>query len=629
MVKRSPSFLLGLRKSPSVNRSLPHVSDAEDKPAAGHGHSRLAHGFTAPPSATQTPPTEVGSLEPSRTPKNLRRRQSITDTASHIMQRVRRLSVTASTQLPSSDSKGRLLNQLGGQSHSIADRLEHSASVHASPGPTSPEVSVPTSPIDPQPAPIQDSPDAAIKEILSDHTVAILLGALCQNLFEFLEDLQPSDISLSPEQPAALADAVSHPVMTITEASEASGDSESALDNARPLSVEPQRVSEDQASLGNNPEADQRVSEDMPPNSANSDISGSTAAGVAQLAPPELAPKGLAKASSFSVDAAPESDGKRFALLANDVSAVRSAISPIDFAALPEHKQALWCEIEPLLYAVQHICQLHIEVLKTKVAAGEINLGSMDLDDILSMNPDKAAAAPGSEELGKVVIAIDRLLKLAPRLDGQSVLLTETKLRDLSAAQLIGMIERLNRGAEHYQAQRAQPASKYLTLNVLVEKISQSAKRRLDNQCFVMSPDYSLKLDMGRISGLLEQTEKRRYANQDWVSKEQRMLDDLTDLQNKLTSEEHRMQNQRFVMSPEKQRSMFFGRLSGHIERGQERRMQNQDAMSRQDIKEERFQEIDRIMDKMGGFDMASQRASVSSPRLSSVLKIKQTPSAP
>ncbi|KAH9271758.1 hypothetical protein BASA83_006128 [Batrachochytrium salamandrivorans] len=518
-----------------------------------------------------------------------RRRRSINEAASDIVHRVRRLSASASSgwTLPG---------------------LLSSAGSKAKP------------PSSPSPPPKDNSDGTDLLQVMSDHNIALLLGAFCKAIFQFLE-----------EEPAvASVQSVALPLVVRSCSSAAVPDSipKSELKTVDSYQL-PALVLDDRLAIpGDTPSGLMDLSY-SPADTHTSPVTTTT-------------PQDVALTVQLPAAAAAHSDASQnqFGQIAVSIETIQSAFASNTLSGLSESKRLLWDEIVTLLPVVYQMSRLHamqIERLALASSAASISPAtgstlndltappdlskrrSLDLSEILAMCPDGAPHYPGVDELTKVIKAIDHICNIAPRMDNQTVSLSDSKRRDISAAQLIGLIERLNRGAAHYADQRACSTTKLSTLNFLMDAIAQSAKRRLDSQRFTMSAEQSRNMDMNKLGGLVEHAQKYRLANQDWMSREQRMCEDLAILQNlAANTSELRMPNQRFELTAEKQRNMFICKIGGSIERGEQRRLTNQEAiLDKEELREFQFLEVEGILDNARGMrQMSGQRANMSSPNL-------------
>ncbi|KNC98285.1 uncharacterized protein SPPG_06682 [Spizellomyces punctatus DAOM BR117] len=290
---------------------------------------------------------------------------------------------------------------------------------------------------------------------------------------------------------------------------------------------------------------------------------------------------------------------------------------------LPLNQQAIWAELERLLLLVENVCNRDVNTLtpEQRVLWAEIDR-LMDLIETICATPKDVPSHPptyeealgiqkkgglstgkprlSNDELGQVFAAIDRVLKMAPRLDDQSVLLNPRQEKIMSGAALLALIDRLNRGKENFQNQRAVPTgrNRYAALQKLVDQITVAGQRSMSNQRVMLSADQKNRMEIGRLGGLLDRQEKSRFKNQDFMTKEQLFHNDLSKLQLDLQkSESPDLNQQRYEMSTAKQRDLFMNGLSARMDRLEDRRLANQDAMTQNQKKEQRFEELERIMD--------------------------------
>ncbi|RUS26726.1 hypothetical protein BC938DRAFT_484202 [Jimgerdemannia flammicorona] len=236
-------------------------------------------------------------------------------------------------------------------------------------------------------------------------------------------------------------------------------------------------------------------------------------------------------------------------------------------------------------------------------------------------------------DLDNVLEAIERLTRVAPRMNDQRVELTDRQARDMAAAAVYNAVQRLSKGRlEDQRATTPQALTKYETLNRLVEQITKSAARGMNNQRVELTPAKKKNMEVTRI---MDRVEKGRMTNQDWHSPEELLVQDMSKLTNQLArSEEPRYTEQRFVISPFKERHMFMNNVFRRVDRLSERRMNNQDAnppapRPRQKARDQHhrgqshsaamkpsdFSELDRMLeslDKVNG-NMSDQRATIKS----------------
>ncbi|KAI8589683.1 hypothetical protein BDZ88DRAFT_416942 [Geranomyces variabilis] len=307
--------------------------------------------------------------------------------------------------------------------------------------------------------------------------------------------------------------------------------------------------------------------------------------------------------------------------LAQRLSVVQSQRPDADSTALDAGQQALWAECDRLMALVRTICAAREGYGVTQPPSYE---------DTLEQAPSSVEVTSGKtprartthDELTNVLHAIDRVVKLAPRMDNQSVQLNARQQKIMSGAALTALVERLNRGKESFDTQRASSSSthRYAALQSLVDQITVAGERRMYNQRVVLSGDQTRRMEVGKLGAILDRQAKSRYKNQDSTTREQRLLADLAALQPGLTRACPQFAAQRYEASPAKQRNMFMSTLSSRVDRLAERRLGNQDALSPAQKKEESWLELERILDGVTT-GMGEQRASLSSRKTSVTTK--------
>ncbi|KAG0352169.1 hypothetical protein BG005_008366 [Podila minutissima] len=206
-------------------------------------------------------------------------------------------------------------------------------------------------------------------------------------------------------------------------------------------------------------------------------------------------------------------------------------------------------------------------------------------------------------DLNNVMSAIERLSKVAPRMDDQRVQLSESQRRTMDGADVAHKIERLSRGrwenqraASHSTSYVKRPnerngegssitaasVERTRDLNNLVNQIVESAKASYTNQKAEFSPRQQWKLEGSKIGDRIERGEKMRMSDQDWQAPEQVLLKDMTRLTNALYQQSATSQafaTQRFTLTEDKARTMALQGIISKIERLSDRRMDNQDAL--------------------------------------------------
>ncbi|KAI8643393.1 hypothetical protein BD408DRAFT_442610 [Parasitella parasitica] len=189
----------------------------------------------------------------------------------------------------------------------------------------------------------------------------------------------------------------------------------------------------------------------------------------------------------------------------------------------------------------------------------------------------KAIETPTTGDLDQLLNAIDRLSHVAPRLNNQRADLTEKQVKELAAATLYKTVERLLR--DRMENQRA-PLPKHQVLQDLVQQIQKSASRSLDNQRVALSSQQQRDMDFASIHGILKRLDRGRYTDQDWISHEELLINDLTHTTDLLVKSLDRpaYNRQRFSLSAAKERTLFISGLFNKVESLEGYRLVNQDA---------------------------------------------------
>lgn len=209
------------------------------------------------------------------------------------------------------------------------------------------------------------------------------------------------------------------------------------------------------------------------------------------------------------------------------------------------------------------------------------------------------------QELDKVLGAIDRVIDSTPRLQSQEFVLSEAQQKKFDSALIFTIVDRLLKNKPLFEEQRADMItdSKYAKLNTLVGQISAAHHRGMHNQRAALNPD---KVESANISKGLNSM-KQRYTNQDWVDKDIVLLDELQRL---LAS----LDNQRAEISSNGALTMQIGSIIGRVEKAEQRRFCNQDSLSEEALKEQRFEKIEKILSGLKP-RMESQTASLRSKK--------------
>ncbi|KAF9362498.1 hypothetical protein BGX34_006024 [Mortierella sp. NVP85] len=202
-------------------------------------------------------------------------------------------------------------------------------------------------------------------------------------------------------------------------------------------------------------------------------------------------------------------------------------------------------------------------------------------------------------DLNNVMSAIERLSKVAPRLDDQRVQLSPNQRKHKTRASFAHTIERLSRDRWDFQfgsssasassssnkaaTKKREAKDKHRDLDKLINQIVECANKTSSSsyttaQRAEFSPKQQWKLECAR-----ERGEKMRMSDQDWHSPEKVLLQDMTRLTNTLyqqSASSRAFATQRYTLTEEKARNMALQGIISKIERVSSRRMGNQDAAS-------------------------------------------------
>ncbi|KAL7331625.1 hypothetical protein PS15p_203791 [Mucor circinelloides] len=115
----------------------------------------------------------------------------------------------------------------------------------------------------------------------------------------------------------------------------------------------------------------------------------------------------------------------------------------------------------------------------------------------------------------------------------------------------------------------------------LIEKIQQATQRSFDNQRVDPNSRLQHQLDIASLGALVDRMNKRRLRDQEWISNTEQLAADITELVAKSArffkiAEE--FEEQRYELSPIKERDLFLFHIFSKINRQSGRRMINQDA---------------------------------------------------
>ncbi|ORY50757.1 hypothetical protein BCR33DRAFT_780680 [Rhizoclosmatium globosum] len=289
-----------------------------------------------------------------------------------------------------------------------------------------------------------------------------------------------------------------------------------------------------------------------------------------------------------------EADIQELSNHAKEIAQLQS-LSLTEQVNLSPEQKTLWIEIDKMMALVQTLCLNRCHILEKPPSYESAEAVALRRDSsILSI-----------EELHSVAAAIERVVRMAPKLFDQTVTLSARQERLMDEAALTGLIDRLFHGREDFQAQRASPDS-YIKMSRLVDQIVKSSKRSMDNQRMEMSESFQQKMDGAKLMNAVERQSKTRFKGQDWVSKETQLINELATLQANLMKACGGMPNQRVELTDAKEREMFLGRLVGRM---QSPTFDSQTAYSV--TKKKKDDEIDSIMDKISksSAQLSNQRA--------------------
>ncbi|KAL7751619.1 hypothetical protein RI367_003084 [Sorochytrium milnesiophthora] len=213
-----------------------------------------------------------------------------------------------------------------------------------------------------------------------------------------------------------------------------------------------------------------------------------------------------------------------------------------------------------------------------------------------------------SEEMEEVLNAIDRLQVTSPRLVNQCVVITDARQRTMDLAATQGTVERLTRG--RMEGQRA--TTRAMESDRLADNIIRANRSTMSNQAVTLSPALHRRLELAKLSGLLDRLSSSRMYNQEYMQRNEYRAHGIELLRQeigKLSSPA--MTAQRYELSATKERDMYLNSLMHRVDRLNDRQqltLQSADSPSAR--KEKAFQEVDGTLDRMfkTATDMPAQR---------------------
>jgi len=143
--------------------------------------------------------------------------------------------------------------------------------------------------------------------------------------------------------------------------------------------------------------------------------------------------------------------------------------------------------------------------------------------------------------------------------------------------QLMGVLSVVDRMTRtRLNDQRATP-NQLDHINRLIELLNKSLVRQYVEQRFTISPDKERKMELGRIQYLVEKSKNSRLSNQDWCSQKIIREKEIEDMFE--ATQYKSLENQRFVVGPTKERDMYFNSLLNRVDKLDSYRLSNQDAV--------------------------------------------------
>ncbi|KAJ3220536.1 hypothetical protein HK099_004226 [Clydaea vesicula] len=280
-----------------------------------------------------------------------------------------------------------------------------------------------------------------------------------------------------------------------------------------------------------------------------------------------------------------------------------------------QDQRSLWSETDRLMIVIQEICKK--KHLSKDLPSYEDVVKDSKNNEKVSLCSEKEKSEVNERSLENVLVAIDRVQRLAPRAFGQDVLMSENFKKKINQAEILNLLDRLLKNNEQFNGQRAfvDSESKFSKLNVLVDLITASHKRSLMDQKATLSDGNAKMMEIGRITKVIDIQSKRRFKDQDWVSPEQKLIMDLNKLQQELEKiSSKKLNNQRFELSDGKVKQFYIGGVLKQMDKLQSRKLNNQCAMSSGQKQEQKFEDIEKLLDKLNKPSLkVDQRASINS----------------
>ncbi|KAJ3337486.1 hypothetical protein HDU91_001472, partial [Kappamyces sp. JEL0680] len=208
--------------------------------------------------------------------------------------------------------------------------------------------------------------------------------------------------------------------------------------------------------------------------------------------------------------------------------------------------------------------------------------------------PEKASVVAARDGFEQIAAATERILSRAPRYVSQTSEMSPKNQLAISKAQITAFIVRLTKANPAFDAQRAVKRDDELAKTM--EELWKASSKKYENQAYVMNHNSEVKMRAGVIEGVIERQQKLRLNGQDWVSPKIQKADDMQELGRRIENmEKTKMVNQTYYMTEQKEKDMYMSKVEGSLNR-MGSRFDNQRALSKQDVREQKFDEIDRIL---------------------------------
>jgi len=238
----------------------------------------------------------------------------------------------------------------------------------------------------------------------------------------------------------------------------------------------------------------------------------------------------------------------------------------------PKTPRELLKELECLIILIHSLYDNIPTDKNVNIKQRDESVESEDIDN--KANDSVSCVLTSNAELNSVINAIDSLLKSSPRFNNQCVQINAESKKKFQLMGVLSVVDRMTR--TRLNDQRATP-NQLDRVNRLIDLLNNSLVRQYVEQRFTISPDKERRMELGRISHLVEKSKNSRLTNQDWVSKKLMREKEIEDIFEQTTYKT--LENQRFVMAPSKERDMYFSSLLNRVDKLDSYRLSNQDAV--------------------------------------------------